>query len=107
MKAIAAAWPLTMTPTPGHTPGHVSVLIASNGAQACISGDFLHHPCQLAHPEWSSFFDADPQQSASTRARMLALLADRPMLLLGTHFAGPVAGRVVRDGAAYGFAVDG
>ena len=48
-----------------------------------------------------------PDERETGRERMLALLADRPMLLLGTHFAGPVAGRVVRDGAAYGFAVDG
>ena len=30
--------------------------------------------------------------------------ADRPVLVIGTHFATPTAGRIVRDGAAYRFA---
>ena len=46
-----------LVPTPGHTPAHVSVEIVSGGERALISGDLLHHPCQLAFPEWSS--DAD------------------------------------------------
>ena len=32
------------------TPGHVSVLIESEGERAVITGDMTHHPCQLAHP---------------------------------------------------------
>lgn len=44
---------VSLIPSPGHTPGHVSVLIESKGESALITGDFLHHPCQMAHPEWS------------------------------------------------------
>ncbi len=87
--------------TPGHTPGHVSVLIESRGERAVITGDLMHHPCQMAHPEWSSAFDTDQAQSRLTRHDFLARFADTPTLVIGTHFAGPTAGRVVRDGNAF------
>lgn len=90
-----------LIPTPGHTPGHVSVLIESAGERAVITGDMLHHPCQIAHPEWSSTADVDQQVSADTRARFLAEFADEPVLVIGTHFATPTAGHLVRDGARY------
>ena len=92
-----------LTPTTGHTPGHVSVVIESEGQKAVITGDMTHHPCQLAHPNWSPSFDSDKQAAAVTRARMFAEWADEPTLVIGTHYAGPTAGRVVRDGAAFRF----
>ena len=96
---------ISLVPTPGHTPGHVSVRIASGGEEALITGDFMHHPCQIARPEWSSTADSDPALARQTRERMLTGLADRPTLVIGTHFAGRTAGRIVRDGNAYRLAV--
>lgn len=90
-----------LIPTTGHTPGHVSVMIESEGQSAVITGDMSHHPCQLAHPEWSPSFDSDKQAAAATRARMFAEWADQPILVIGTHYAGPTAGHVKRDGAAF------
>ncbi|HTZ35617.1 MAG TPA: MBL fold metallo-hydrolase [Stellaceae bacterium] len=92
---------VSLVPTLGHTPGHVSVRISSRGEEALITGDFMHHPCQIAHPEWSSTADSDPAAAQATRERMLAELASRPVLVIGTHFAGATAGRIVRDGDAY------
>lgn len=92
---------LRLVPTPGHTPGHVSVLIESEGERALITGDFSHHPCQMAHPDWSPPFDSDPQAAAAMRAKMFAEVADQPVLLIGTHYAGPTAGHVKRDGDAF------
>ena len=90
-----------LVPTTGHTPGHASVLISSEGEEALITGDFLHHPCQLAHPEWSSKPDWNPAQSTRTKRETFGWLADRGTLMIGTHFADPSAGRVVRDGNAF------
>src|SRR6202789_1072165 len=53
---------ITLIPTLGHTPGHVSVMIQSQGEQALITGDFMHHPCQIARPEWGTTADSDPDQ---------------------------------------------
>ena len=45
---------IDLIPTIGHTPGHVSVRIRSRGEEALITGDFMHHPCQIAHPEMTT-----------------------------------------------------
>jgi glyoxylase-like metal-dependent hydrolase (beta-lactamase superfamily II) len=90
-----------LTPTLGHTPGHVSVRISSKGEDALITGDFTHHPCQLAHPEWASAADYDAAASTATRERMFAEMAETGVLVIGTHYAAPTAGRVVRDGDAF------
>lgn len=90
-----------LVPSTGHSPGHASVLISSKGQRAMITGDFTHHPCQLARPEWCSTADYDAKAAEATRRRILAELAGEPVLMIGTHFAGPTAGRVVRDGDAF------
>jgi glyoxylase-like metal-dependent hydrolase (beta-lactamase superfamily II) len=92
---------ISLIPTLGHTPGHVSVMIQSQGEQALITGDFMHHPCQIAHPEWSTLADSDPDQGIETRRRMFNRLAGTPVLIIGTHFAGVSAGRLVVDGGGY------
>ena len=96
---------ISLTPTPGHTPGHVSVLIESQGARALITGDMLHHPCQFGHPEWSPPFDSDPHAGAAMRRSVMERVAGEPVLVIGTHFAAPTAGRVVREGEAFRFEV--
>ena len=92
---------IVLEPTPGHTPGHVSIHITSRDEEAIFTGDMIHHPCQIKHPNWSSTADADASQSAETRGQFLARYADRPVLVIGTHFAGPTAGKIVRDGDTY------
>ena len=92
---------IRLTPSVGHTPGHVSVVIESEGERAVITGDMAHHPCQLAHPDWSPTFDSDPKAAAVTRARLFAEWADAPVLVIGTHWSAPTAGHVRRDGGAF------
>jgi glyoxylase-like metal-dependent hydrolase (beta-lactamase superfamily II) len=91
--------------TPGHTPGHVSVHVKSQGEEAIISGDMMHHPCQIARPEWVTPFDADSSSACATRKAFLERYVDKPVLVLGTHFANPVGGHIVRDGDTYRFDV--
>jgi glyoxylase-like metal-dependent hydrolase (beta-lactamase superfamily II) len=94
---------IRLIPSTGHTPGHVCVMIESEGQTAVITGDMSHHPCQLAHPDWSPAFDSDPKAAADTRARLFAEWADTPTLVIGTHWAAPTAGHVRRDGDAFRF----
>jgi glyoxylase-like metal-dependent hydrolase (beta-lactamase superfamily II) len=94
---------IRLTPTPGHTPGHVSVIIESEGERAAITGDMTHHPCQLAHPDWSPPFDTDPKAAAAVRARLFAEWADADILVIGTHYATPTAGHIRREGSAFRF----
>jgi len=92
-----------LEPTPGHTPGHFSVRIASRGEEAVITGDLMHHPVQCAHPEWNCGFDSIPDQARATRRAFLERYADRSVLVFGTHFATPSAGHIVKEGAAFRF----
>lgn len=90
---------VSLIPIPGHTPGHVAVLIETDGKSAIISGDALHHPCQIAHPEWGTPFDTDTEQANKSRLELLNRLAGTNILLIGAHFSEPIAGRIVRDGS--------
>jgi glyoxylase-like metal-dependent hydrolase (beta-lactamase superfamily II) len=94
-----------LEPTPGHTPGHVSVRISSQGEDALITGDFMHHPCQMARPDWRSSADYDGEWAEKTRNGLLEQYADQPILVIGTHFATPTAGHILRDGDVYRFKV--
>jgi glyoxylase-like metal-dependent hydrolase (beta-lactamase superfamily II) len=96
---------IRLEPTPGHTPGHVSVRISSQGEEAVITGDLMHHPVQCAHPEWGSSADWNGETAEATRRAFLERHADTPTLVIGTHFATPTAGRIVQDGEAWRFAV--
>jgi len=91
-----------LEPTPGHTPGHVSVHIASAGHEALITGDCIHHPVQMTKTDWCSSADYDPQQGQSTREDLLEKYADEDILIIGTHFATPTAGHIKRlEGGGY------
>lgn len=94
---------LRLEPTAGHTPGHVSLWIESEGEKAIISGDFMHHPVQFARAEWAEVGDQDEEVARTTRTRMLASVADADLLFVGTHFSTNPAGRVVTKGDAYRF----
>jgi glyoxylase-like metal-dependent hydrolase (beta-lactamase superfamily II) len=93
---------ITLIPTPGHSPGHMSLHIRSDGEQGLLTGDVAHHPCQMAHLDWSSTADSDPVQSTVTRRELFARFADTPTLVIGGHFN---AGRIMRDGDAFKFIV--
>lgn len=91
-----------LEPTPGHTPGHVSVRISSGGADALITGDCIHHPCQMTRTDWCSSADTDQAQGQKTRESLLERMVDTDVLVIGTHFATPTAGHVKRrEGGGY------
>jgi glyoxylase-like metal-dependent hydrolase (beta-lactamase superfamily II) len=94
---------IRLIPTPGHTPGHVSVQISSAGRDAVITGDVVHHPVQMAEPDWENNFDMDKAAGAATRKSFFARYEDKPALVITSHFADPTAGRIVKDGARWRF----
>jgi len=96
---------IRLMPTPGHTPGHVSIVIESEGKTAIITGDIMHHPCQIARPSWASGFDSDQTAARATRAAFLKEVEGKDILVLGTHFAAPTGGYVREEGEGYRFHV--
>ena len=91
---------MTVFLTPGHSPGHLSVRVVSDGKEGVLTGDVAHHPCQMAHVDWASTFDSDAKQSTNTRQELFSHLAGNPMLVIGGHFG---AGHIVKDGNAFRF----
>jgi glyoxylase-like metal-dependent hydrolase (beta-lactamase superfamily II) len=89
---------LRLVPTPGHTPGHVSVEVDGGDAHAVITGDLLHHPVQLARPDLAEVADWDIEMARETRASFFAHHGERRSLVFVTHFASPAVGRFVGDG---------
>jgi glyoxylase-like metal-dependent hydrolase (beta-lactamase superfamily II) len=91
---------LATIPTPGHSPGNMCIHINSDGEEALLTGDVAHHPCQMAHLDWSSTADFDQAQSALARRELFSRFADTPTLVIGAHFT---AGHLRREGDAFKF----
>ncbi len=92
-----------ITPTPGHSPGHVCVNVKSGGAHGLFSGDIMHHALQCIEPDWSSCFCWDAAESARSRRKVREMVADTDTVVLPAHFPGPTAGRVVGYGDGWRF----
>jgi len=96
---------ITLEPTLGHTPGHVSICIESEGMKAAITGDFLHHPSQMEKLDWESIADWDANLAKETRRKKLKEYSEEDILVFGTHFASPSAGKVIKKGDHFEFDV--
>lgn len=92
-----------LEPSPGHTPGHVSVRISSAGEEAIITGDVLHNPIQIAIPRHPANFDMDKALAADQRVKFVERYRDRAALVIGSHFCEPTAGWIVADGPKWKF----
>jgi glyoxylase-like metal-dependent hydrolase (beta-lactamase superfamily II) len=90
--------------THGHTPGHMSIMVESDGQQLLILGDAITHAYgHFAHPDWYGSTDTDPEATVATRRRLLDMAATDRIPVVGYHFPFPGVGHVMRDGDAYGF----
>jgi len=95
---------ITMIASPGHTLGHMSLHIESEGEQLLVLGDSSRRAyLNFEHPEWIGSVDMDPEATVSTRKRLMDMAATDKMAVLGYHFPFPGVGNVVKDGAAYRF----
>lgn len=87
---------ITTLPTPGHTPGHQSILVSSGGEKVLILGDVSHTPVQVLHPDWSPAFDVDPEQSARTRSQVFERIEQEGLKIAAGHYPYPGFGGIVR-----------
>ena len=94
---------VSLVPTPGHTKGHVSVKISSEGEEAFITGDIMHSPSQILNADWGCTLDYDAQIAAKTRAEFVKKYTNHPALILGTHFPTPVGGHIREEDGKLSF----
>ena len=96
--AIGDDWGIRCEPSHGHTPGHVHVRISSQGEEAVITGDLMHHHMQCAMPHRAATFDMDKEAGRQTRMGFVEKYADSGVMVIGAHFAGPTAGHITTHG---------
>jgi glyoxylase-like metal-dependent hydrolase (beta-lactamase superfamily II) len=96
---VAITEEVTTYPSPGHTPGHQSIMVTSAGERLLITGDLAHHPAQLDHTEWCSAFDIDHKQTADTRAKLFAQLEADGIPVAFCHFPEAPFGKLIRAGS--------
>ena len=87
---------LTTVPTPGHTPGHVSITISSQGERGYILGDVAHNPAQAHYTDWNPIFDVQPDLARTTRHSVLDMLEAEGIIVCAGHFPDPGFGHFVR-----------
>jgi len=95
-----------LEPTPGHTPDHVAIRLASEGESAVMSGDLMHCPVQCKHPEWTAWPDWDADLAKQTRRAFLEKYCETDTLVCTAHFPLPSAGRIAREGEGFRFEFD-
>lgn len=93
--------------TPGHTPGHCSLVVSSGTARAVVLGDVMHCAVQMSEPEWNIAFDVDPELARETRRRMFEELERPDTIGAACHLAsGLTFGRVLLGEGRRYWAVD-
>lgn len=84
--------------TPGHTPGHQSLVLVSAGERAVIVGDIFNHPAQVNEIEWNAGFDFDQELARQTRRRVMERLERDGSLVAAGHYPAPGFGRIEQAG---------
>lgn len=80
---------VTVIHTPGHTPGHQSVLIRSQDIELVLAGDVLVHPLQLVNPSLEYSHESDPAAARETRQRLLTHAARHGTAIGTAHLTPP------------------
>jgi glyoxylase-like metal-dependent hydrolase (beta-lactamase superfamily II) len=93
---------VTAIPTPGHTPGHMSLLLSSRNQRAVVLGDLVGSPMQITDSALPYAGDTDVEMGRATRERVLELAEREGQTVLGPHLPKPGWGTLVRfEGRRY------
>jgi glyoxylase-like metal-dependent hydrolase (beta-lactamase superfamily II) len=88
----------------GHTPGHTTYLVESQGQTLVLWGDLMHVAAiQFAHPEVTIKFDTDQNAAARERAAAYADAAQKGYWVAATHLSFPGIGHLRSAGTGYVF----
>lgn len=98
----AAAGGLTAVLAAGHTPGHMTWRIESEGQSLMLIADLANHPVwSLAKPDWEVRFDADKAAAAASRRNVLGMIAADRIPFVGYHMPFPAVGYVEANGDGF------
>ena len=88
-------------PAPGHTPGHLALLISSANEQLLHITDAVLNPLHMENPSWRNVFDLNPAVAVTTRQRLLDRAAADKVNVMAYHFPFPGMGRIESRGHAW------
>jgi glyoxylase-like metal-dependent hydrolase (beta-lactamase superfamily II) len=93
---------ITAVATYGHTPGHMSYVVASGNSKVYVQADVTNHPALFArNPGWHAFFDQDPKMAEETRRKVYDMLVAEKMLVQGFHYPFPSLAYIEKSGSGY------
>ena len=93
-----------MIDTPGHTPGHMSLIVDTDQGALLVTGDAMTHVIMnFLHPQWTQSADIDGEQTIATRMKLLDMAVADKMMVLGYHFPFPGLGYVEKSADQYQF----
>jgi glyoxylase-like metal-dependent hydrolase (beta-lactamase superfamily II) len=93
---------ITAVGTPGHSPGHTSLLVTSGSGKVFVQGDVTHVPYLFArNPGWHAFYDQDPVTAEATRRKTYDMLASEKMMVQGFHYPFPAHAYIEKSGNGY------
>ncbi|WP_133650310.1 MBL fold metallo-hydrolase [Paraburkholderia flava] len=91
----------TFHQTKGHSFDHLSITLESAGELALFSGDVMHHPVQVAKPDWNSVYCEFQEDARRSRYWALNFAADNRATFFSSHFPGTSVGVVERDATGF------
>ncbi len=93
--------------TPGHTPGHMSLLISSQNQRALLIGDIAGSPMQITETEWLYTPDTDPALGRESRRKIIERAIEEDATVIGSHLSYPGWGKIITwEGRRYWKALD-
>ncbi|MBI5671575.1 MAG: MBL fold metallo-hydrolase [Chloroflexi bacterium] len=88
---------ICVLPAPGHTVGHIALLLESDGERLLHIVDAAHQPVQVTITEWSPRFDMQPDRAQQTRRALVERAAREKLLVAAYHFGFPGLGNVMEQ----------
>ena len=93
---------VTAIPTPGHTPGHMALMLASGRERALFVGDILINPMHATDTDLPFALDTDPAEAMRIRHEVLDRAESEGIAVLSSHLSAPGWGTMMRwEGRRY------
>jgi glyoxylase-like metal-dependent hydrolase (beta-lactamase superfamily II) len=92
---------ITSVATHGHTPGHMSFVIAQGNAKVFVQSDVTNNPLFVRNPGFQLMFDQDAQAAEATRRKVYDMLAADKMMVQGFHYPFPALAYIEKSGTGY------
>jgi glyoxylase-like metal-dependent hydrolase (beta-lactamase superfamily II) len=92
---------ITSVASYGHTPGHMSFVIASGNSKVFVQSDVTNIPLFARHPDWHLMFDQDAKMAEATRRKIYDMLVAEKMRVQAFHYPFPALAHIEKSGSGY------